>query len=224
MATKSLIATVCNLFVASIISSALADEATDRTARAEQFLAKAQRICPVTGKELTSMGGPFKAEVDGQTVFLCCKGCVGREMTPQHWATVQKNLHMAHLALAQQICPVMGKDLLSMGGPIPAEIEGQTVFLCCKGCLKKQVKQEHWGQVQANLKAAQKLCPVRNVELGDEAVPVVVKGRVVYVCCDSGYCIREVEAHPDKYLAMVDTLLAKNLTQQASRPDARLQQ
>lgn len=84
MVSKSLICIVSSLLAASIVSPAAADEAAERAARAEQFLTKAQQICPVTGKDLTSMGGPFKAEVDGQTVFLCCKGCVGRKMNPQH--------------------------------------------------------------------------------------------------------------------------------------------
>lgn len=111
---------------------------------------------------------------------------------------------------AQKICPVMGKDLTKMGGPIKAKVGEQTIFLCCKGCLDKQISKEHWAQIQANLKAAQGLCPVRNVALGSEAVPVVVKGRAVYVCCNAGYCIKQVQAHPDKYLAIVDGLLEKN--------------
>jgi hypothetical protein len=46
----------------------LADEA-DRVA------AKAQKVCPITGEPLGSMGLPLKKEVDGKPVFLCCKGC-----------------------------------------------------------------------------------------------------------------------------------------------------
>jgi len=42
-----------------------------------QLIAK-QKICPVTEKALDSMGGPVKLVVDGQVVFICCKGCEGR--------------------------------------------------------------------------------------------------------------------------------------------------
>jgi hypothetical protein len=124
------------------------------------------------------------------------------------------------LVQAQGICPVMGMDLTKMGGPVKAKIGQQTIFLCCKGCLGKQINQEHWAQIQANLKAAQGVCPVRNVSLGSEAVPVVVKGRAVYVCCDAGYCIQQVQSHADKYLAIVDELLKANLARQAERRGA----
>jgi hypothetical protein len=46
----------------------LADEA-DRAA------AKAQKVCPITGEPLGSMGLPIKKVVDGTPVFLCCAGC-----------------------------------------------------------------------------------------------------------------------------------------------------
>ncbi len=36
-----------------------------------------QKLCPVTGKELGSMGTPFKLTARGRAVFLCCEGCVG---------------------------------------------------------------------------------------------------------------------------------------------------
>lgn len=37
-----------------------------------------QRVCPVTGAALDSMGGPIKALVGGQPLYLCCKGCLGK--------------------------------------------------------------------------------------------------------------------------------------------------
>jgi hypothetical protein len=36
----------------------------------------AQRICPVTGKRLGSMGTPVRLEVAGRVVFVCCDGCI----------------------------------------------------------------------------------------------------------------------------------------------------
>jgi hypothetical protein len=35
-----------------------------------------QRTCPVTGEELGSMGTPIPVGVNGQTVYVCCRGCV----------------------------------------------------------------------------------------------------------------------------------------------------
>src|SRR5262245_25137773 len=41
------------------------------------------------------------------------------------------------LAEAQKYCPVMPDHLLgSMGTPVKLELNGQTVFVCCKGCTK----------------------------------------------------------------------------------------
>ena len=37
--------------------------------------AEKQRICPVSGGPLGSMGKPYKVQVKGRDVFLCCKGC-----------------------------------------------------------------------------------------------------------------------------------------------------
>jgi YHS domain-containing protein len=39
-----------------------------------QLIAK-QKICPVSGDSLDSMGEPYRTEVEGRTVFVCCKGC-----------------------------------------------------------------------------------------------------------------------------------------------------
>ena len=45
------------------------------------------------------------------------------------------------LALKQNVCPVSGESLGSMGKPVKVEVKGRTVFLCCDGCeaeLKKE--------------------------------------------------------------------------------------
>lgn len=34
-----------------------------------------QKICPVTGEPLGSMGAPVRVSVSGRSVFVCCKGC-----------------------------------------------------------------------------------------------------------------------------------------------------
>jgi Cu(I)/Ag(I) efflux system membrane fusion protein len=37
--------------------------------------AEKQHICPVSGEMLGTMGLPLKVDVEGQTVWICCKGC-----------------------------------------------------------------------------------------------------------------------------------------------------
>jgi hypothetical protein len=62
------------------IAAPTADELKniEQLPEADRKLAIAQRICPVTGAPLGSMGVPVKITLRGQTVFLCCKGCIGK--------------------------------------------------------------------------------------------------------------------------------------------------
>jgi hypothetical protein len=41
----------------------------------DRALAVKQRICPVSGELLGSMGAPIKIDVKGQPVLICCDGC-----------------------------------------------------------------------------------------------------------------------------------------------------
>ena len=113
------------------------------------------------------------------------------------------------LVTAQKICPVTGKDLKSMGGPVKSTRGEQTVYLCCKGCFKGQIDKQHADQIDKNLIAAQGKCPVMGKKLPDSPVSVVVKGRKVFVCCPP--CTDKIKADPDKHLAIVNKLLAEHL-------------
>jgi hypothetical protein len=42
----------------------------------DQLLVTQQKICPVTGQPLGSMGTPFRVVVAGRPLFVCCEGCV----------------------------------------------------------------------------------------------------------------------------------------------------
>lgn len=39
--------------------------------------------------------------------------------------------------IQNKVCPVMGEPLGSMGDPIPVTVDGETLFVCCRGCIKK---------------------------------------------------------------------------------------
>jgi hypothetical protein len=41
----------------------------------DQRIVDVQKVCPVTGQRLGSMGTPKRVVVDGRVVFLCCDGC-----------------------------------------------------------------------------------------------------------------------------------------------------
>ena len=118
------------------------------------------------------------------------------------------------LVQAQKICPVSGEDLTSMGGPIEAKIDKQTVFLCCRGCMGRPVQKQHWDQIQSNQKKAQGKCPVMDKPLPEKTLSTVVKGRRVFVCCPP--CTKKIQANPEKYLAEVNKLLEENLSPKSS--------
>lgn len=42
----------------------------------DQVAALRQRTCPVTKEPLGSMGKPIRVSVGGQSIFVCCEGCV----------------------------------------------------------------------------------------------------------------------------------------------------
>lgn len=89
-----------------------------------------QKICPVSGQKLGSMGTPIKVKVGKEIVYLCCKGCLQGEVKPQHWATIHANF-----AKAQRICPVMKHELPKK--PKWTIVAGQIVYVCCPPCTKK---------------------------------------------------------------------------------------
>lgn len=46
------------------------------TNESDRGLIERQKVCPVTGQPLGSMGKPPKIVVQGRTVFVCCEGCI----------------------------------------------------------------------------------------------------------------------------------------------------
>lgn len=122
-----------SIFLIALLANVAVGQVNDspQVADAEKLLASVQKICPVTGEALGSMGAPIKVMTsEHEELFLCCKGCVGKPMKAQSWQTVQANIRAA-----QDKCPVMDKQL-------PAEaksviVKGRRVYICCPGCDKK---------------------------------------------------------------------------------------
>jgi len=52
-------------------------EALAKLSEEDRALAEKQKICPVSGQPLGSMGVPVKVTVKDRDVFLCCEGCRG---------------------------------------------------------------------------------------------------------------------------------------------------
>lgn len=97
----------------------------------------------------------------------------------------------------QRICPVSGKPLGEHGTPIKVRVGKETVYLCCRGCLRGRINQQAWQQIHANFRAAQGICPVMKKPLPRNAKGAPVQGEMFYVCCPG--CLRKIAANPQKY-------------------------
>lgn len=104
-----------------------------------------QKICPVSGKPLGSMGDPIAVNIGGQTIYACCGGCVNAiKSNPAKYASGRPEITVssatdadAALIAKQGKCPVMDESLGSMGQPVKVMVGDKPIFLCCKGCIKK---------------------------------------------------------------------------------------
>ncbi len=65
-------------------------------------------------------------------------------------------------------------------------------------------------EADRKLAEQQKVCPVSGSLLGsmDKPYKMTVKGKVLFLCCDG--CKDAVDKDPEKYLKILDALLAKN--------------
>ncbi|MGE0133225.1 MAG: hypothetical protein AB7U82_34545 [Blastocatellales bacterium] len=102
----------------------------------QKFLGKGDGIetCPVTGEAVNKN---LKYEADGRTFYVCCEGCAD---------TVKKNpsaylkpvegekKETAFLGKGDGIetCPVTGE---AVNKNLKGEVDGQTFYVCCEGCV-----------------------------------------------------------------------------------------
>lgn len=119
----------------------------------------------------------------------------------------------------QEICPVSGRQLSSHGKPVEVVVGRERVFLCCRGCLSREVNASYWERIHANFASAQAKCPIMGKPLPKAPKWTRVEGRIVYVCCPA--CIRKVQADPKRYLAQINqsyfaALQAAQRSQQAN--------
>jgi YHS domain-containing protein len=118
-------------------------------------------------------------------------------------------------AAVQKICPVSGMRLGEHGAPIKVKVGKETLFLCCKACLKRKIDPRHWAKIHANFAKAQRICPVMKHELPKKPKWTIVEGQIVYVCCPP--CTKKVEADPKAYLKAIDGLYAAWLESERKR-------
>ena len=223
----------------------------------ERQLAEGQVYCPVMPEvRLGEMGPAISVAVEGETVLVCCKGCQKKALADPgktlaaveklrervaEDAEVEVNLSKLssedrEIAAAQGYCAIANESRLgAMGVPIKLAVNGQTVFVCCKGCGKKaQANPEktlasvealkakvaeakdiaasfaELNPVDRGLARTQGYCPVMADNLlGTMGPPikVMIKDQPVFLCCKG--CQRKASANADRTLAVVAQLKAK---------------
>lgn len=114
---------------------------------------------------------------------------------------------------AQSICPISGNNLGTHGSPIKVRVGKETVYLCCKGCLKGRINPRHWATIHANFAKAQGVCPVMKHKLPANPKWIIVQGCIVYVCCPP--CTDTIAKQPETYLQRVDQYYAISLKAQS---------
>lgn len=143
---------------------------------------------------------------------LCLVASAQELPTQQREQLRRDQIHIA----VQEICPVSGQKLGEHGAPIQVKIGEETVFLCCRKCLKGKVNPQHWATIHANFAKAQRICPVMKHELPESPKWTIVEGQIIYVCCSP--CSNKIAADPKTFLQQVDDLyLASLQARQRSR-------
>lgn len=192
-----------------------------------------QKVCPVSGKALGSMGKPIAVDLEGQRVFVCCAGCVDTvKANPAKFLkgglevkVVEATAGDAKLIAAQKTCPVMDESLGSMGQPVKLMVGETPMFLCCKGCIKKvEANPELYlakiaegvtkgdavrpgvfkvSKADAPYIKAQDRCPVMDEPLHAMGGPFMVNAKGKAIYICCPGCAKKIAAEPDKYLAVL---------------------
>jgi hypothetical protein len=137
-----------------------------------------QANCPVDGRDLAPYVGSRKIDLIGKTIFVCNHDCEEQARTDavrtlakvealrkETEKKIVAGLSLLsesdrHLALEQRYCPLVPTNRLgSRAAPVKLMIDGEPVFLCCKGC-----ESEAQVNLKATLARAEKLKQVIPVE------------------------------------------------------------
>jgi hypothetical protein len=157
----------------------------------DRKVAEAQKFCPILEQNrLGSMGPPVKLSIDGQVVFLCCKGC-------KKGALANPKKTLAKVA-----------ELLrgNHGASPPPEVSSPDVP---NDRAEVEIQSELAKLSEPDRKAAiaQRFCVVaKDSRLGSMGPPekLVINGQTVFLCCEG--CKEEALAEPDKTLATLKML------------------
>ena len=206
-------------------------EAIAQLPEADRELAASQKVCPVAGFALGSMGIPVRAEVKGEVVFLCCEGCRdGLMAEPDKYLALLQEAKTNPDVLSsspEMELPEIGEisfpapELPQIGSitevgdggdaspevlptvPLPPGFGVESQADAIRAALAKLSEED------ADHARRQVICPVAEMKLGSMGPPIKVdvQGTPVFICCES--CREELLTNPDKYLARLPKESAK---------------
>jgi multidrug efflux pump subunit AcrA (membrane-fusion protein) len=154
----------------------------------------AQGYCPVqTDNRLGSMGKPVKVRLNGETVFLCCKGCVTKAL-----ADPAKTLENVEEAKKRTHSMSSGSAPMSLSS---GDSGARTAKI--KASLSQLSREDR------QLAEQQAICPETEQPLGSMGVPVkiMIKDQPVFLCCPS--CEDDARQHPERTLSKLEELKAR---------------
>ena len=174
--------------LAMVIAQARADEDHHHSA-------KGLPQCPIMDEPI-DLG--VSIPTDDGPVFFCCDGCIPKyKKNPAKYAdkvAAQRKV-LAKRAKVQVTCPVMGEPV---NPKVSIQHNGQTVQLCCKGCVKKfKADPAKYRAALANSYTYQTKCPVMGEGINPKAFTKTAAGQTVYFCCKG--CDKKFFGEPAKY-------------------------
>jgi YHS domain-containing protein len=171
--------------------------------------------CPISGKQLGSMGEPVIKTYDNREVRFCCAACIPQfEANPaEHFKKIDEQIVVSQLAYyPMQTCIISGAPLGSMGEPDNYIYRNRLVRFCCDSCRDGFQKDPETHLAALDKAAADEqrasypltTCPVTNRPLGSMGEPAerILGGRLVRLCCPP--CERQLRANPARFTAQLD--------------------
>jgi YHS domain-containing protein len=173
--------------------------------------------CPVSGEKLGKeavtvvLDGMSDARLNGTQIKFCCPKCEAsfKSDPAKYSGKMNEAIIKAAGPFALKNCIVMKDEVLEPDAK--AVVHQNRVYrLCCKKCVGRFEKDpaKYVKEFEARVIAAQKpaykatTCPVSGKPLGDGAVDMVLKDRLVRVCCPG--CVGAVKADPAAAFAKID--------------------
>jgi membrane fusion protein, copper/silver efflux system len=160
----------------------------------DKKLAQAQRFCPIRNDPLGSMGVPVKLTLDGQWVFICCKGCIAEAQADPD-KTLARIEEFKKKGSAPAAAPTAPPPTPKLSPEDLAEI---------------RTNLDKLPPTEKNAAEDQRLCPIQGKVLGSMGVPIKVdlgRDRSMFVCCKA--CVAKAQKNPEETLNKMDRMKAE---------------